>query len=91
MKITLKDAIERCKNHDKKYNVNTQISVYLTAIGNDNKRHTVIINPDSERFMDRMTLTGFEDCIVTDINRFIISDTYHLLVVIVDVEAQWGD
>lgn len=91
MKITLKDTIKRCKEYDNKYNVNTVISVHLTANGRDNKRHMVVVNPDTKNFTDKMVLTCFYDSIVTDINRFIISDKYHLLTIIVDVEEEFKE
>ena len=90
MTITLKEIIENTKEYDKDMNVNTDISVYLTAVGKDNKRHRVTLDPKSKNFMDRMTLTCFEDCTVSDVDRFILSDTEHLLIVIVDIEKQFG-
>ena len=93
MKITLKELIERTKNNDKDFDLNTEIKVYVTSTkANINKeRKTIIINPDSKNFIDRLGMVGFEDCIVADMSRLRYNDRDHLLIIIVDLDRQHGD
>lgn len=93
MKIKLKELIERTKNNDNDYDLNTEIKVYVTSTStNINKeRKTIIINPDSKNFIDRLGMVGFEDCIVADMSRLRYNDRDHLLIVIIDLDNQHGD
>lgn len=91
MKMTLKKIIERAKRFDNIWGVNTEILVYITSIGNDKKRHTVKINPDSCRVMDELAIISVENCTVSDFSRHKISDKDHLLIVIIDLDKHYDD
>ena len=74
-------------------NLNTEIKVYVTSkLGNDNnERKTIIINPDSKNFIDRLGMIGFEDCKVGDLSRLRYSYKDHLVIIIIDLDNQHGD
>lgn len=93
MEITLKELIEEVKNTDKDKGLNTEIKVYVTSTSaNINKeRKTIIINPDSKNFIDRLGMVGFEDCKIADVSRLRYSGNDHLVIVIIDLDNQHGD
>lgn len=91
MKITLKELIEKTKNNDKVYELNTEIKVFLTATNINKERKTIIINPDSKNFIDKLGMACFEDCKVADVSRLRYSDKDHLLIIIINLHYQHGD
>ena len=84
--MTLKELINETKNFDVNYGFNTEISVYITAIGNDSKRHTVIVNPDSDSLTDKLAIISYEDCHVTEKHCYNISGKDYLMIIIVDLD-----
>lgn len=90
-KTTLKELINEIKNFDNNYGYETKISVYITSVGTDGKRHTVIIDPDSKRTMDQLAILGFEDCTVSEFSTYELSDKEHLLVIIVDLDKHYDN
>ena len=92
MKITftLKKVIEISKNFDKEKDVTTSISVYVTSSQVTNERRSIVIDPDGDSLADRLAMIGFEDCIVTWYYRYALSDKDHLLLVILDLDRQYG-
>jgi hypothetical protein len=95
MSYTLKELIQEIKKYDINYNANTVISVYITSIGNDSKRHTVIVNPDSDKFMDRMAMIAFDDCTVSDTSyRILHTDeekVEQIAIIIVDLDKHYDN
>ena len=89
MNITLKKLINEAKGLDNNYGFNTKISVYITSVGNDSKRHTVIIDPDSNKFFDTSAMIAFEDCTVSEFKTYHLGAKDHLLVIIVDLDKHY--
>lgn len=87
--MTLKKLINETKKLDSNYGFNTKISVYITSVGNDSKRHTVIVDPDNKKFFDETAMIAFEDCTISDFKTFDLSGKYSLLVVIVDLDKHY--
>lgn len=87
--MTLKELISETKGLDNNYGFNTKISVYITTIGNDSKRHTVVVDPDSNKFFDTTAMISFENCTVSDFTTRKISDKDHLLIIIVDLDKHY--
>lgn len=87
--MTLKELISETKRCDDSYGCHTKISVYITSIGNDNKRYTVIVDPDSNRFMDTTAMIAFEDCTVSEFKSHKLSDKDYLLIIIVDLDKHY--
>ena len=88
MKITftLKKVIEISKNFDKEKGCKTTISVYVTSSQIKNERRTIVIDPEG----DRLAMFALEDCIVTWYYRYALSNKDHLLLVILDLDRQYG-
>lgn len=82
--MTLRELINETKNFDVNYGFNTEISVYITAIGNDNKRHTVMANPDS--LTDKLAIISCEDCHVSKKYCYNLSGKDYLMIIIVDLD-----
>lgn len=91
MKMTLKELIRRTKRRDHTWGENTKISVYITSIGKDKKRHTVILNPDSCRVMDQLNIMSVENCNVSNTRYIKLGDKDHLLIVVVDLDKRYDD
>jgi hypothetical protein len=87
--MTLKEMIKESKRLDNISGKNTKISVYITTIGNDSKRHTVIVDPDSNKFSDTTAMIAFEDCTVSEFNSHKLSDKDYLLIIIVDLDKHY--
>lgn len=87
--MTLKKLIKEAKGFDNNYGFNTKISVYITSVGNDSKRHTVIVDPDSDKFFDRTAMISFEDCTVSEFKSFALSTKDYLLIIIVDLDKHY--
>jgi hypothetical protein len=87
--MTLKELISETKKFNTNYGYNTKISVYITSVGNDSKRHTVVVDPDSNRFMDTTAMIAFEDCTVSEFKSFNISAKDYLLIIIVDLDKHY--
>lgn len=87
--MTLKDLINETKGFDNNYGYNTKISVYITAIGNDSKRHTVIVDPDSDKFFGRTAMIVFEDCTVSEFKTHHLGGKDYLLIIIVDLDKHY--
>lgn len=88
-KMTLKELINETKSFDENYGFNTDISVYITAIGNDNKRHTVMVNPDSDILTDKLAMISYENCTVSDKTCRCISGKDYLMIIIVDLDEHY--
>ena len=84
--MTLKELINETKSFDENYGFNTEISVYITSIGNDNKRHTITINPDSCKVTDQLAIISFEDCHVSEKHCYNIGSKDYLMIIIVDLD-----
>jgi len=87
--MTLKEFINETKKFNTNYGYNTKISVYITSIGNDSKRHTVVVDPDSNRFMDTTAMVAFEDCTVSEFKTFDLGGIDKLLIIIVDLDEHY--
>ena len=87
--MTLKELISETKKFNTNYGYNTKISVYITSVGNDSKRHTVIVDPDSDKFFDTTTMISFEDCTVSEFKSHKLSDKDYLLIIIVDIDKHY--
>jgi hypothetical protein len=87
--LTLKKLINETKKADDSYGYHTKISVYITSVGNDNKRHTVIVDPDSNKFSDTTAMIAFEDCTVSEFNCHKLSNKHYLLIIIVDLDKHY--
>jgi len=88
---TLKEVIEDVKKVDDYNGLNTEIKVYVTSTNINNERKTIIINPDSKNFIDRLGIVGFEDCKVGDFSRLRYSGKDHLVIIIINLDDQHGD
>lgn len=90
---TLKEVIEDVKKVDNYNNLNTEIKVYVTSksANCNNERKTIILNPDSKNFIDRIGMVGFEDCNVNDLSRLRYSYKEHLVIIIINLDEQHGD
>jgi hypothetical protein len=88
---TLKEVIEDVKKVDDYNGLNTEIKVYVTSTNINNERKTIIINPDSKNFIDRLGMVGFEDCKVHDVSRLRYSGKDHLVIIIINLDNQHGD
>lgn len=89
MTYTLKKIISEYKKMDIENDLNTKISVFITSIGNDSKRHTVIIDPDSDKFMDRMAMIAFDTCTILETKYVKLTGKDRLLIVIVDLDKHY--
>lgn len=89
MNITLKELIKEYKKRDMENDLNTDISVFITSIGNDKKRHTVVVNPNSKTFMSSMAIIAFENCTVFDTRYVKLSGKDRLLMIIVDLDKHY--
>ena len=87
--MTLKEMINESKRLDDSYGYNTKISVYITSVGNDSKRHTVIVDPESNKFFDTTAMIAFEDCTVSNFQSFKLRDKDYLLIIIVDLDKHY--
>jgi hypothetical protein len=87
--MTLKELINESKRLDNSYGYNTKISVYITSVGNDSKRHTIIVDPESNKFSDTTAMIAFEDCTVSEFNSHKLSDKDYLLIIIVDLDKHY--
>lgn len=87
---TLKEVIEDVKKVDNYNNLNTEIKVYVTSksANDNNERKTIILNPDSKNFIDRIGMVGFEDCTVADVSRLRYSYKDHLVIIIINLDRQ---
>jgi hypothetical protein len=90
-KYTVKELIKRLKRFDNISGINTKISVYFTSVGNDSKRHTIVVDPDSNKFYDTTAMIGFEDCTVSDTGRYELTDKEHLFIIIVDLDKHYDN
>jgi len=88
---TLKEVIEDVKKVDDYNGLNTEIKVYVTSTNINNERKTIIINPDSKNFIDRLGMVGFEDCKIADVSRLRYSGKDHLVIIIINLDDQHGD
>lgn len=89
MNITLKEMINVSKKYDNENNVTTEIKVFITSNDyEDKKRHTICIDPESDAFYDRIAMTTFDDCTVSDITRHIINDREYFMTVFIDLDKQ---
>lgn len=87
--ITLKEMINVSKKYDNENNVTTEIKVFITSNDyEDKKRHTIVIDPESDAFYDRIAMITFDDCNISDINRHIINDREHFMTVFIDIDDQ---
>jgi hypothetical protein len=87
--MTLKELISETKKLDDNYGFNTKISVYITSVGNDSKRHTIIVDPESETFFNTTAMIAFEDCTVSEFKSHQLSDKDYLLIIIVDLDKHY--
>lgn len=87
--MTLKEVIIESKKHDVKMGIDTKILVLVKG-HDENVRKSVIVDPDSSSFIDKLAMIGFEDCIVSDlISRYRSDGNY--IIIIVDLDEQEGD
>ena len=89
--MKLKEIIRGQKKIDMEKSTNTIISVYLTSIGNDKKRHTVRVDPDSDNLTDKLAMIGFEDCTVSDTRYMVLDEKESLLIVVVDLDKHYDN
>jgi hypothetical protein len=87
--MTLKEMINESNRLDKISGKNTKISVYFTSVGNDSKRHTIIVDPESETFFNTTAMIAFEDCTVSEFKSHKLSDKDYLLIIIVDLDKHY--
>lgn len=85
---TLKEVIEDVKKFDDDNGLNTEIKVYVTSTNINNERKTIIINPDSKNFIDRVGVVGFEDCKTGDVSRLRYSGKDYLVIIIINLNDQ---
>ncbi len=93
IKTTLKECIESIKNYDDVYHEKTNVLVIITSNNfKDNKRRTVMINPESDLFIDRISIISYEDCIISDLcNYTTLNNGEKMNIIIVDLDNQHGD
>jgi hypothetical protein len=89
MCYSLKEIIKEFKERDNESDLNTKISVYITSIGNDSKRHTIVVDPDSKKFYDTIAIISFENCTVFDTKYVKLSGNDRLLIIIVDLDKHY--
>ena len=88
MNITLKEMINTSKKYDNENNITTEIKVLITSTHCEGKRKTIFIDPESDAFIDRIAMIGFENCSISDIDRHVINDKENMMIVIIDLDRQ---
>jgi hypothetical protein len=92
IKTTLKECIESIKNYDDIYHEKTNVSVIVTSNNfKNNKRRTVMINPESDNYYDTLAMISYEDCIISDLcNYTTLNNGEKMNIIIVDLDRQNG-
>jgi hypothetical protein len=87
--MTLKELISETKKLDENYGFNTKITVYFTSVGNDSKRHTIVVDPESKTFFNTTAIISFEDCTVSEFKTHDLGGKDKLLIIIVDLDKHY--
>lgn len=80
---TLEELVNRINERNKKDNINSKISVFVTMVDTD-KRSTVNFDTDSVEY------EIYKDCTVSDLSMIMLGEKDYLDIIVIDLDKQFG-